>query len=69
VTKSAFGGGFFSTSPTIGIGYATGAGGTVTQLTSRTTGVTLNKVAGQITLFSAAGTTTWQTFNGPGHRV
>lgn len=36
-----------------GIGYATGAGGTVTQLTSRTTGVTLNKLSGNITLVSA----------------
>jgi hypothetical protein len=33
----------------------------VTQATSRTTGVTLNKVCGQITLFSAAGSTAWQT--------
>jgi hypothetical protein len=40
----------------------TGAGGAVTQVTSRTTGVTLNKVCGTITLVSAAGTTTWQTF-------
>ena len=31
-------------------GYATGAGGTVTQLTSRTTGVTLNQACGEITL-------------------
>jgi hypothetical protein len=38
-----------SNSATDGIGYATGAGGTVTQTTSRTTGVTLNKVCGQIT--------------------
>jgi hypothetical protein len=30
-----------------------GTGGTVTQLTSRTTGVTLDKVSGQITLFAA----------------
>ena len=35
-----------------GIGYATGAGGAVTQVTSRTTGVTLNAFTGQITLFS-----------------
>jgi hypothetical protein len=35
------------------IGYATGGGGTVTQLTSRTTGVTLNAPSGQITLVSA----------------
>jgi len=37
-----------------GLGYATGAGGTVTQITSRTTGVTLNKLCGNITMFSAA---------------
>ena len=42
------------TSSGAGIGYATGAGGTVTQLTSRTTGVTLNKLSGTITMFSAA---------------
>jgi hypothetical protein len=44
------------------VGYATGAGGTVTQGTSRTTGVTLNKTSGAITLFSAAGTTVATTF-------
>lgn len=44
------------------LGYATGSGGAVTQATSRTTGVTLNKSNGAITLVSAAGTTTWQTF-------
>jgi hypothetical protein len=47
---------------TAGVGYATGAGGAVTQITSRTTGVTLNKTAGAITMFSAAGTTTAATF-------
>jgi hypothetical protein len=31
------------------LGYATGAGGTVTQVTSKTTAVTLNKVCGQFT--------------------
>lgn len=45
-----------------GIGYATGAGGAVTQLTSRTTGVTLNKTSGAITMFTAAGSTTAATF-------
>jgi hypothetical protein len=45
-----------------GLGYATGSGGTVTQITSRTTGVTLDKTNGAITLVSAAGTTSWQTF-------
>lgn len=51
-----------STSATGGVGYGTGAGGTVTQATSRATGVTLNKVCGDITLVSAAGSTSWQTF-------
>jgi hypothetical protein len=44
------------------LGYTTGAGGTVTQLTSRTTGVILNKATGGITLFSAAGSATPATF-------
>lgn len=43
-----------SSSPTAGIGYATGAGGTVTQATSKSTGVTINKVCGQITMNNAA---------------
>jgi hypothetical protein len=47
---------------TAGIGYAAGAGGTVTQGTSRTTGVTLDKVCGGITLFSAAGSASFQSF-------
>lgn len=51
-----------SSSASAGVGYATGAGGTVTQATSRTTGVTLNKTTGAVTLVSAAGSTSWQTF-------
>ena len=43
-------------------GYATGAGGTVTQATSKATGVTLSKTTGAITMFSAAGSTTAATF-------
>ena len=43
-----------SASPTEGVGYATGAGGAVTQATSKSTGVTLNTVTGQITTTSAA---------------
>ena len=39
-----------------------GSGSTVTQITSRTTGVTLNYITGQITLFSAAGSTTPASF-------
>jgi hypothetical protein len=46
--------GSITSSGTAGIGYATGAGGTVTQATSKSTGVTLNKIAGEITLNSAA---------------
>lgn len=45
-----------------GIGYAAGAGGTVTQGTSRTTGVTLSKRSGAITLFTAAGTSAYTSF-------
>jgi len=54
--------GVIASTGTAGVGYATGAGGTVTQATSRTTGVTLNKTAGAITLFSAAGSATAATF-------
>lgn len=49
-------------SSTGGVGYSTGAGGAVTQTTSRTTGVTINKPCGAITLVSAAGGTAWQSF-------
>lgn len=41
-------------SPTGGLGYRTGAGGTVTQATSKSTGVTLNNVCGNITMNNAA---------------
>lgn len=51
-----------SSHATAGVGYATGAGGAVTQATSRTTGVTVNKAAGAITLVSAAGSTTPASF-------
>lgn len=36
------------------LGYGAGAGGTVTQLTSRTTGVTLDKITGEIVLFTGS---------------
>lgn len=55
-----------SNAATSGIGYSTGAGGTVTQATNRTTSVTLNTVSGAITLFSqvnsAVSAATAQTF-------
>jgi len=41
-------------SPTGGLGYGTGAGNSVTQITSKATGVTLNNVCGQITTNNAA---------------
>jgi hypothetical protein len=47
-------GGILSSGATAGVGYATGAGGTVTQSTNRTTGVTLNTVCGQITCNSTS---------------
>jgi hypothetical protein len=43
-----------SSSPTSAVGYATGAGGAVTQGTSKATGVTLNTVTGAITLNNAS---------------
>lgn len=46
--------GNYVTSINGGIGYPSGNGGTVTQLTSKSTGVTLNKLAGEITLSGAA---------------
>lgn len=39
---------------TAGVGYASGAGGTVTQSSSKSTGVTLNKTSGQITMNNAS---------------
>lgn len=47
-----------SSSPSAGIGYATGAGVAATQATSRTTAVAANGVCGTITLVSAAGSAT-----------
>jgi len=49
-----------------GVGYTTGSGGTVTQLTNKSTAVTLNKLSGQITMNGAqlnAGTTVAFTLN------
>lgn len=45
-----------------GLGYGSGSGGTVTQLTSRATGVTINKTNGAITMFTAAGSSAWASF-------
>lgn len=43
-----------SAAAALGIGYRTGAGGTVTQATNKTTGVTLSRPSGQITMNGAA---------------
>jgi hypothetical protein len=43
-----------SSSASSGIGYATGAGSTVTQLTNKATAVTINSMSGQITMNNAA---------------
>lgn len=45
-----------------GYGTGTGAGGAITQITGRTTGVTLNTYSGAITLVSAAGSATPASF-------
>jgi hypothetical protein len=46
----------------LGVGFVAGAGGTITQTSSRTTGVTLNKKCGAVTLYSAAGTSAYTSF-------
>lgn len=54
-----------SSSPTAGVGYATGAGGAVTQATDKSTGVTSNTITTAITLNAAslaASTTVGFTF-------
>jgi hypothetical protein len=56
-------GGIVSTDPTAGWGYATGAGGTVIQGTSKTTAVALNKICGSITMANTAPTlNVWSSF-------
>jgi hypothetical protein len=59
-------GGVLSSSLTAGVGYSTGAGGTITQLTSKATPVTLNRLCGTITTAAdalAAGAVVSFTFN------
>lgn len=54
VTGSVAATGSVTSSGSGGLGYATGAGGTVTQATSKSTGVTLNKITGAVTMNNAA---------------
>jgi hypothetical protein len=53
-TSLAVTGALTSSGTAAGIGYAAGAGGTVTQATNKATAVTLNKITGEITLNAAA---------------
>ena len=55
--------GVLSSSSSSGVGYSTGAGCAVTQVTSRTNGVTCSAVTGAITLISAAGSATPASFD------
>jgi hypothetical protein len=48
------GGSIRSVSATAGVGYSAGAGGVETQLANKSTGVTLNKITGQVTLSNDA---------------
>ena len=52
--QNAFAGDVLVIGASAGLGYGTGAGGTVTQATSKSTVVTLNKPCGQITMNNAA---------------
>ena len=56
------GAGIRSSGTIAGIGYSTGGGNTVIQGTNRSTGVTINAVSGEITLYSVAGNATYTTF-------
>lgn len=62
-------GGILQKGATAGLGYGTGAGGTVAQGTNRTTAVTLDKPCGAITMFSAAGSSTPAQFSVNNARV
>jgi len=61
-----------STDPVEAVGYATGAGATVTQITSKSTAVTINAVSGQITMHNAtlnAGATVFFVVNNTSTRA
>lgn len=62
-TTVAVTGGLTTSGPTgTGLGYATGAGGTVTQTGTRTSAVTINKLCGVITTDTTSLTSTFATF-------
>jgi len=64
ISGAVFAGGNIQCASATGVvGYAAGSGGAVTQVTSRTTGVTLSKPTGAITLFTTTAVGgTWFTF-------
>ena len=62
VGGSIYSQGMLVTTTSTGIGYTTGSGNTTTQITSRTTPVTVNGLSGYVALFSAAGSTTVASF-------
>ena len=55
-------GNIYATGGSFGVLAGAAYGGAVTQITSRTTAVTLNKASGEITLFTAAGSATPASF-------
>jgi len=66
ITANDFADGALIENAPVGIGYGPGAGGTVTQATSKSTAVTLNKPCGAITMHNAplaAGATVGFTLN------
>lgn len=54
ITGSVTTTGALTSTGTAGVGYSAGAGSTVTQATSKSTGVTINKTCGTITMNNAA---------------
>jgi hypothetical protein len=54
IDNAAFADGILIENAPVGLGYGPGAGGTVTQATSKSTAVTLNKPCGQITMHNAS---------------
>jgi len=63
ISISGWTGGAISNGPAVGVGYATGAGCSVTQATSKSTGVTCNGMTGAVTMNNASlGATTSVAF-------
>ena len=67
--SATVGGAITANSGAASIGFGAGAGSSVTQTTSRTTGVTINYSCGKITLVSAANSGSWQSFTVTNNKV